>query len=72
MLNCRESITKPGENKIEEINMIISGETKETDFYSRKTFYLPNQIYLRQSIENFYWSYELWADENLGMLSNTR
>ena len=47
MLNCRESITKPGENKIEEINMIISGETKETDFYSRKAFYLPNQIYLR-------------------------
>ena len=47
MLNCRESITKPGENKIEEINMIISGETKKTDFYSRKTFYLPNQIYLR-------------------------
>ena len=38
MVNCRGTITKPGENKIEKINMIITGETKETDFYNRKTF----------------------------------
>ena len=47
MVNCRETIRKPGENKFEEINMIITWETKEAGFYSRKTFYFPNQIYLR-------------------------